>query len=238
MRYHVDARSRQLGGTGLAATGTDALWLNPAGLATTERLTAAATTEQRFGVRGLHLTSVGLRTPQGFGLRMAALTAPGYAVNRVGVLYGRKVADRWTVGAAFDLLYRSVDGYGGDLAVATGAGLQFHWSKSLTLACALFQSLPSDGVPGWIAVGGSYRPGPNVAMFLDVERAMSKTALRCGVEYLPVSTITLRAGVRSRTEEVSLGVAYRLLKRWEVSVGTASHLRLGTSPVFGLVLRP
>ncbi|MEL7159714.1 MAG: hypothetical protein AAFN92_03070, partial [Bacteroidota bacterium] len=79
---------------------------NPAGLAGTEvkQFGAGATAEQRFGHSELTLASLGATygtNAGGFGLQLASFGFDTYRENQVGLAYGRRLSQKFTIGAEF-----------------------------------------------------------------------------------------------------------------------------------------
>ncbi|MBB4078090.1 hypothetical protein GGR28_000691 [Lewinella aquimaris] len=235
---NFDTRSRSLGGAGLTSVGVDALWTNPAGLSNTERTAAAASAEQRFGINDLTIASVGIVLPQGFGARLASFTLPGYAEQRTGIGYGRRLTERWSIGTELDFYNQTTHGYGSKRQLAAGLGMHYQAIADLTLAVRLYHPFARKGHSPRISLGTAYRLSGQLLLLLEWERFRQGNAWRAGIEYQPDPSISLRAGVIGATGELSLGIGYRVLRRFELNAAAVAHARLGVSPSVGIVLRP
>ncbi len=235
----LDFRSRALGRTGVTATGVEALWSNPAGLATTRSLAATATTEQRFGVRDLSIHAAGVALPGGIGLQLASFAYAGLAEQRLGVAYGRRLSDRIRLGVELIGLFTRFPGQASELRTVPGIGLSSRLSDRLDIGIHLV------GIPGekkigpWLAVGGSYRPSDQLLITAEIQSSPEHPVQMCvGLEYRVGERFALRGGGASAPAQLSFGSAYRIAGRLEVGFTAAYHRQLGVSPLVGFTLYP
>lgn len=242
-----DVRSRSMGGTGLNATGIDALWTNPAGLARdADRVQASATVEQRFGLSDLSIANAGVaigRPIGGFGLQLASFGFDAHRENRLGVAYGRRLTDNFSIGAEFAAFGTTTTNYASTFNVTFGLGAQLYILPELRVGARIFsplrvERLPEEYLPQLLALGVSYRPTKqlliNVEAHQDVDFA---TRIRSGVEYLPAEELSIRLGIATSATELSFGLGYQIFEGFDLSAGATWHEVLGVWPTVGIRYR-
>ena len=241
----TDMRSRALGGTGLAAGGLNALWTNPAGLATlgAGEFGAAAGAEQRWGLSQLRLLNVGGVYGTGlggFGGRLATFGFEAYRETRFGLSYGRSITDRFHVGAGFHGFASSTAGYAGTFDVTISLGGQLVIVDELSVGAYLFspvrrERIEEEYLPQLLALGFAYTPTDQLRVNVEAHQGTEYPArFRLGLEYIPVAVVSIRLGVVTRESELTFGLGYTVLPGLEVSGGAGWHEVLGLSPGFGL----
>jgi len=239
-----DVRSRMMGGTGLAAGGIDALWTNPAGLVkTTARVEAAATAEQRFGLSELTNATIGGAYGLGrggIGLQLASFGFDTYRETRVGLAYGRKLSEKFSLGAEFTGFATSTEGYASTFDVTFGIGMQLEIIPELHVGARIFspfrtERLPDEYLPQLLALGLSYRPSDKVIINAEVHQDADHPArFRAGVEYLPAEQFSIRLGVATESPELSFGIGYEFIDGLDLSAGAVWHEVLGVWPGVGV----
>ena len=241
----VDARSRFLGGTGLAARGLDAVWINPAGLGDLNEgeLGGAAGAEQRWGLSELNGANLGAVYGTGFGgfgIQLASFGFSSYRENRFGISYGRRVLDNLTIGAEFAGFAITTEGYASTFDLTFGLGAQLQVIKELAVGVRIFsplrvERLTDEYLPQVLSLGLQYRPTDQLLMNLEAEQNSEyPVRFRAGLEYLSVEAVSIRLGVVTADSELSFGIGYRVLESLELTGGAAYHEVLGLSPAFGL----
>lgn len=242
-----DVRSRLLGGTGLNAEGIDALWTNPAGLAHTgETAQAGAGVEQRFGISDLNMAYIGgvYGRPNGsFGVQLASFGFDTYRENRLGVAYGRKLTDNFSIGADFAAFATSTEGYASTFDVTFGLGAQLRIIPELSIGVRIFslarvERLPEEYLPQLLALGLTYQPTDQLLINAEVHQDTDHPArFRMGMEYLPVEQLSIRVGVATQAAELSFGLGYQILEQLDLSAGAVWHEVLGVFPTVGVRYR-
>lgn len=242
-----DIRARLLGGTGLTANGIDALWTNPAGLATADKKVAAsATAEQRFGLSELTLANIGVAYGTdlgGFGLQLGSFGFDRYRETRLGLTYGRKLSENFTVGAEFTGFATNTEGYASTFDLTFGLGMQLRILPELSVGARIFspfrtERLPDEYLPQLLAVGFSYQPSEQIKLNVEVHQdAEFPTRFRAGLEYLPAEQLSVRLGVATEMAELSFGLGYEIIEGVDLSAGAVWHEVLGVWPGVGLSWR-
>ncbi|TXF90461.1 hypothetical protein FUA23_06650 [Neolewinella aurantiaca] len=240
-----DIRSRLMGGTGISATGIDGLWTNPAGLSGSEQKTvsAAASAEQRFGISELTSANIGATYgvgAGGFGLQLASFGFDTYRETRVGLAYGRKITDKFSIGADFAGFATNTEAYASTFDVTFGLGMQLEIIPELHVGARIFSPFrmerqADEYLPQLLAIGLSYRPSDKIILNAEVHQDTDHPArVRVGAEYLPAEQLSIRLGVATEASEVSFGLGYEVADRLDISAGAVWHEILGVWPGVGV----
>lgn len=242
-----DLRSRATGGTGLTATGIDAVWTNPAGLARAgEFFSAAATAEQRFGLTEFQTITGGAVLPTdfgGFALQLANFGWSSYGETRIGVGYGRLLSDNFSIGAELTGFATQTEGYESTFDLTFGLGFQLTVTEEIYVGARVFSPLrieraPDEDLPQLLAVGGSYRPSDKLR--IDAEAHLDAefpVRVRVGATYLPAEQLEIMLGVTTSEAELSFGLGYQVLSDLRIRAAAVYHETLDLSPAIGLVWR-
>jgi len=239
-----DIRSRLMGGTGISAQGIDALWTNPAGLAHTgENLQAGASAEQRFGISDLTMATAGAtygRGLGGFGLQLGSFGFDAYNETRLGVAYGRKLSEKFSIGADFSAFATSTEGYASTFDITFGLGAQLEIIPELSIGARIFspfrtERLPDEYLPQLLAIGLQYQPTDQLIFNAEFHQDTNHPGrFRGGLEYLPAEEISIRLGVATEATELSFGLGYQIIEKLDISAGAVWHEVLGVWPAVGV----
>jgi len=239
-----DVRSRLMGGTGLNAAGIDALWTNPAGLAAAEeQIAGSATAEQRFGLSELTTANIGATYGTGlggFGLQLGSFGFDAYRETRIGLAYGRRITDKFSIGADFAGFATATEGYASTFDVTFGIGMQLEILPELSIGARIFspfrtERIPDEYLPQLLAVGLSYRPSDKIIINAEAHQdAEFPVRFRAGLEYLPAEQLSVRFGVATELAELSFGLGYEVLEGLDISAGAVWHEVLGVWPGVGI----
>lgn len=239
-----DIRSRLMGGTGLNAGGIDALWTNPAGLAKAEdKIAAGATVEQRFGLSELNTATIGATYGTGlggFGLQLGSFGFDTYRENRVGISYGRKLTDKFSIGADFAGFATSTEGYASTFDLTFGLGMQLEIIPEFHVAARIFspfraERLPDEYLPQLLALGFSYHPSDKIIINVEAHQDTDHPLrIRAGIEYMPAEELSIRMGVATESSELSFGLGYQVIEGLDISAGAVWHEVLGVWPGIGV----
>ncbi|NJC25003.1 PorV/PorQ family protein [Neolewinella antarctica] len=240
-----DARSQFMGGTGVAATGLDALWTNPAGFGALRKgeVGAGAGAEQRWGISELTVANAGVTYGTGFGgfgVQLASFGFDGYRENRLGLSYGRQITEQLSIGADFHGFTTSTEGYASSFNVTFGLGARLQVIKDLAVGARIFspfrsERLPDEYLPQILAIGATYTPTDQLTFNLEAHQDTDHPVrFRAGLEYLPAEQIRIRLGVATEASELSFGVGYVVGPGIELNIGSVYHEVLGLRPGFGM----
>lgn len=241
---YAGTRGRALGGSGVAFTGAHAAWTNPAGLGRLDRLGVNLSGEQRFGLSELQQLTLGAAIPAklgGFGL---TLTSFGYSTlreNRIGISYGRTLAQNFRLGAELIGWNASIEGYDSQFAATFSIGVQVDVLPELTLGFRALSPLRvatagDEILPQLFTVGLGYQASKKVLILAEVQQDLDFPArFRAGLEYTVSEAFDLRFGVASGPAEMSFGAGYLATDQIRIEVVAAYHETLGLTPGVGIV---
>ena len=236
--YFPGAAAQAMGGTGVVSTGPRALFVNPAGLGRTEVSAVEIGAYQPFGVSELtHLNAAGvLATGAGsFGLTVNYFGFDLYNEQRIGLAYGRRLAERFYLGAQLNYLGLDLAEYGSRGLVSFELGIQSDISQTVRLGAALRnpvrQSLNEDvQLPSVLVIGLDYEPSTKAQLLLEVEKDIDRPIrLRTGLEYRFLEALALRIGLRTAPAEPTFGLGIRAGERLRIDAAGAVHPNLGWS---------
>ena len=236
--YFPGTRAQSMGGTGITATGTRALFLNPAGLARTKAKTFELGVWQPFGLAELNHLNAAAALPLKsgtFGLSINYFGFDLYNEQRIGLAYGRRLAERFYLGAQLNYLALNIPEYGNRGLVSFEIGLQSDISPTVHLAAVVRNPVRQELVeaiqlPSVLAVGVDYEPSSKTQLLLEVEKAIDRPLrLRAGAEYRFVDALQLRIGLRTAPAEPTFGLGIRPGTRLRIDLAGAVHPTLGWS---------
>ncbi len=232
-----DARSAALGGamTGMTENGWSLL-VNPAGMGYFEGSEVDISfTPQPFGIAGL--SDIGFAA-----ISKTAIGSIGIGVQRFGNTLYRELTT--SVGYARDLngfgvgiaLHRysvTIERYGSASTLGIGCGIQVRFLSALRWGISLHNmnaptiGMAQEKLPQQFQVGVAYLPEVNVRFTFDVHKqTAAEFSLRCGVEYVVLSAIALRAGFSEEPSEISGGFGTQF-SSFQFDYGMTYHSVLG-----------
>lgn len=202
-----------------------------------------------FGLRELQNTALALLVPLGWGVVSSTARTFGFSQFRntqLGVGVSRRLSGPSLPGGAVGLLliydHTSTAGYGsaGTVGGVIGGAVELSSSLLLGLQAANIHRSPDHStstLPQQLSVGIAYRPTERVQLLVDLQKhARYPVALRSGLEFQPVSALTLRTGMATMPRLLSAGIG---LSTGAVDGGLAFvyHYALGWSPALSLGTR-
>lgn len=171
----------------------------------------------------------------GAGFELAHSGIEAYREQQLKLVYGRKLASNWSLGASLDVLHLSAPEYGSVTGFTFGIGLLARVMPTIWLASRVQnpvqQNLSVAPLPTVFSLGGAWKPGTHFALLAGVEKELERTGqVKCGLEYRPVEKVVFRAGVRSRPARFSLGAGVMMKNGLTIDAATEWHQFLGLTP--------
>jgi hypothetical protein len=232
-----------LGGAGLAIPSPGAGLSNPArlGLPFHHVLFAAAALPyglpgwQSFQAQFLH--RIDQRSGIGAGLLHAGLDV--YREQRFQLGYGRRMGERFLLGAEFAYLRVAAAEYGSAGGVAAALSLLSRPLPELWIAARLQPSMGvrlSDWpVPDRLQFAAGWQRSDALLLLAELEKDIDRPAeLKFGVEYRPSALLRLRCGMRSSPARPAMGVGLRLKNGLVLDTAAEWHPVLGITPALAL----
>lgn len=251
------AGARQAGMANAALTFTD-IWSsfhNQAGLGYVQGFTGGAFYESRFLVDGLAFAGFAAAMPLGKGAIGLNYSNFGYSVyneGKLGLAYGMKLADRFSMGVQINYQNTTIAAadYGSRGVLTAEVGFRMEVSDNVTVAAHLFNpsrttlidnsdlSIPDEKIPTVIRLGAGYQISEDVLFAGEVEKDIDQNALfRGGIEYQPADILYLRVGASTEPNLFSFGMGLKF-EGFQFDLATSYHSLLGYSPQVSLTYNP
>ena len=236
---NAGARGAAMSNASVAFNDINSAFSNQAGLAFVENISFCAYGERRFLAEGLNSLLFAAAVP------LKSYGTGGfndYNEQKIGLSYARKLAKNFSIGAQLDYLSTRIPDYGVAGTVTVEIGLLANINKQVSIGAHVYNPVNSklnstDRLPALINVGVSYSPSPKVMMSGQLEKDINNQPLkgRFGLEYKPVSILSLRAGfVASQVSMASFGFGI-LLKDLQIDVASSYHQVLGITPSLSII---
>ena len=232
-----------MGHTGVAATDLFGGSANQAGLAFLELSAIGISTQRSFFVEGIdrHLATAALVTNSGtFGIQARYFGYPAYNEQIIGVAYGRKLTDHFSIGVQFDYLGLKISEYGTASAFTFEAGLLYELNSEVRVGAHIYNPIQvtigelENPVPSIFALGLNYRPSEKVVIALEGEKDFNNPLnIKGGIEYRLADWIGLRLGTTTQPVLITSGVGFQL-DNLHIDIATSIHSYLGLTPMASL----
>ena len=244
------ARSAGLANAGLNFTDIWSIYHNQAGLGYIQSPVASVFYQNKFLISDFAYAGFAGALPLGNGSIGVSYTNFGYSAyneGKLGLAYGMKLSDRFSVGV--QLNYHSIrinaDGYGNRGALSADVGFRLQVSERVSLAAHItnptrtkLNDFDDERIPTLIRFGGAYQISDDLMATGEVEKDIDmKPTFRAGVEYQPVDILFLRIGASSNPGLFAFGFGLNL-DAFKLDLSTTYHSILGYSPQIALTYAP
>jgi hypothetical protein len=228
---------------------------NQAGLAYIDGFAAGAFYENRFLVDGMSFAGFAGAMPLGNGAIGLNYTNFGFSVyneGKLGLNYGMKLSDRFSVGVQLNYQTTRIatEDYGNAGALTAELGARMEVSERVTVAAHLFNptratlidngdnALPDEKIPTVLRLGAGYQISDDVLFAGEVEKDIDQKALfRGGIEYQPVDIFFLRLGASTEPNLFSFGLGVKF-DNFQFDLASTYNSLLGYSPQISLNYNP
>jgi hypothetical protein len=242
----LGARAQGMAGCGAAIAGD--LWdaqNNQSGLAFIKTFQAGAFYESRFLVNdlGMKAFAAALPTKQGvFDLDVSSFGFKLYSENKAGIGYSKAFGTKFAASVQIDYFNTHIaENYGSASTFCGEFGLMATPVKNLTVGFHMFNPTRSklsgnlsERLPTIMRLGTVYNFSDRVLVSVEAEKDVDyKPVLRGGIEYRPIETFYLRAGVASQPNMMAFGCGI-IMKKLRLDIASTFHSVLGFSPSVGL----
>lgn len=189
----------------------------------------AAPEAPRYGVLGL--------TAQRFGGRL-------YSEQRLGLGYGYRLGTV-QLGGRVEVLQTSLESLGSRRVVVASLGGQADIiPRRLTFGATLYNLTQArlapyqdERVPTVLRAGLAWRAATKVLLLAETEKDVEQDAdFKAGLEYQPVPTLALRAGLSSLTSQLTGGVGFQA-GQFQFDYAAGWHEALGLSQLVSVAWR-
>ncbi len=244
----VGARSAGLAHTSVTLTDVWSTHHNQAGLAYLDAPSFALNYENKFMLNdvGIGALAIGIPTRSGtFGLLLHSQQVLDYAENKYSLSYGRKLAERFSVGLALNYnTIRFPDVYGKSNAITADLGFRVEISKELTAAGHVYNinraklnTTTTEYIPTIMRFGLNYTFSKKVFLAAEAQKDLdAPLVIRAGAEYKVIDQLAVRIGISTNPTLNAFGFGL-YLKQFVLDVAASWHQTLGFSPQLGMCYR-
>ncbi len=218
---------------------------NQAGLASIDQLSIGLYVENKFLLSSLSYKAVGILIPVAPGTIGFTLTRYGDALfneTSIGVSYGRKLSDQFSIG--LQLFHYAVSqgrelGNAGKLSFQ--GGFIYNVDEKLRMGVQIFNPtlLKKEAnlivLATIIRVGMDYQLNNNLLGIIEFSgNSESGNGLNAGFEYLSSENLAIRLGYSSQVQEITFGIGLHL-KKLSFDFSSSIHSTLGYSPQISII---
>jgi len=165
-----------------------------------------------------------------------------YRENAFSLLAAYPLYSRLHLGGKISLYNLAISGYGSASTVTFSLGAVYKLLDNLSFGFSPgnIPGFPANHLqsqlPAAFIFGAAYRPHPQLQILLDYHRENRFPAeLKCGLEYILLEKIVLRAGISSETNIFACGTDL-LFRRGKFSYAFRNHPYLGIEQTMGVSL--
>lgn len=240
------ARSSAMGNSSVALSDFWSVHNNPAGTAWMKGLGAGIHGENRFLLKELTYTSLGLvygSAAGSFGLDLNYSGTALFNEIRAGFSYARKFGKYFAAGVKLDY-YRvhAGEGYGSKNLFSCELGLLFKAERHISVGVHILNPVPvtivaqpKEMLPVVIRLGGVYAFSEEFMVTFEAEKDLDhKPVFRAGAEYHFVRLISARIGVQTNPTLFSFGIGLEF-SQWRFDLASGYNMVLGFSPGASLI---
>lgn len=215
------ARASALGGASVTLADAWSTTNNPGVLGVLNHCYAAVAYENRFFLPQVGMRSISFAAPLAsgtIGLIGHNYGFAGYANNRVGLGYGRKLSDFISIGVQVDYVQiRLGDIYGSRSTLVGELGMLVMPTDKIRIGAHLYNPTRSkladyddERVPTSLRIGGQYFFSEKVSIAAELDKDTDlKLNIKSGIEYIPVESLFIRVGFATAQNTFNLGFGYK-----------------------------
>ena len=219
---------------------------NQAGLAFVEKMSVGISTQNFFLVEGGISAHYGVFAlpvkKQGvFGISVNYFGDNSFNQSKIGIGYGRKLAENVSVGLQLDYIGTKTIEAGTGSAFTFDLGILYQPVKTLTIGAKAFNPIRAktgldyeEELPAIINVGLAYQPSEKIMICAEGEQNIDDDLrAKFGVEYHIIDQLFLRGGYISNPSMYTCGIGVTI-KALKIDISSQFHQQLGLSPGLGL----
>lgn len=243
------ARSSALGGTSSLISDFWSAENNPAGLGFVENWAGGISYENHFLLNEMSYKSFVFAYPTkkgAFGLSVGQFGYSLYQENKIGLSYGQKLSDVFSMGVQLNILNTSIAGnYGSSSGLSANIGLMADLSDEVRVSAVVvnpsrtkLSEFNDERLPTLLKLGVSYEFSKKVQLLSEIEKDIDyKANAKFGLEYLAAENFFVRIGYNSEPSVSSFGFGYRK-KDFVVDLSSSFHSTIGFRPQISISFIP
>ena len=233
-----DARSESLGRTLSVAGEKATLWGNPAAIAASHKKQITLGGQSRFLLTDVQMIHAGMafaKKEQQFGFSTQYFGNQYLKNWTIGAQYARKLLEKLDAGIRIRGGQLDLDTYGKRTYFDADLGIQTKLNHQLSFGALLqnlmrFRTAEQEQAGTILRLGVAYLPSKKVRMQAEILQDFAQgLGFQAGVEYLPISSLAVRIGMRTNPITPSFGVAYTINNKFTIDSFATYNLDLGMS---------
>jgi hypothetical protein len=237
--HFLGARSEAVANAVTADDSLNAVFHNPAGLATASKTAIIASFQKLYAVKDMQSGALAciIPTPSNtFGLTLHHTGITNYAEHNIGISYAKKFFPKLTAGVRLNGSIFNAREYGSQFNFTFDIGLNTLIFKDLNIGFyiqnPIIKSLDNDlAPPSVFHLGAAYRLSDKVKILSSIEKhILYPAAFKMGLEYNVALNLALRCGFNTLPARMSFGIGFQWLKNWSIDCALTSHAVLGLTP--------
>jgi len=219
---------------------------NQATLAFVENASAGISTQNFYLIEGglnAHYAVAALPTNKAgvFGLSANYAGDNTFNQTKIGLAYGRKLAENVGIGVQLDYVGTKTETVGTGAAFTFDIGLLYKPVKNLSIGAKVFNPIRAktgmdyeEEIPSIINVGIAYMPSTKVTICIEGEQNIQDDIrFKAGAEYNIIEQLYLRGGYLSNPSMLTAGLGIKI-KSLNLDFSSQFHQQLGLIPGVGI----
>ncbi|HBS88733.1 MAG: hypothetical protein A2W91_19005 [Bacteroidetes bacterium GWF2_38_335] len=239
--YPTGARSSGMGNASVMLSDVWSGYNNQAGLGNIETTQLGFHFENKFAIPEYSLQSFSGAFPVQsgtFGLNLSYFGYGQYNESKIGLGFGKKLAEHFSLGIQLDYLNTYISNmYGNHGAVTGEIGFIAEPIENLFIGGHLFNPTKakiaeynSERIPTLFRIGMGYNFRDKAFLAIETEKDIDyNPVFKAGLEFRLIEKLMLRAGISTNPVQNSFGITYSLGK-FKVDIAFATHRELGMIP--------
>ena len=240
------ARSNSMGNASVTLQDVFSAQNNQAAMAFIEAPAAGISTQNYFLVEGGISSHYGVfampvQKAGVFGLSANYTGDNTFNQTKIGLGYGRKLAENVAVGLQLDYVGTKTSEVGSGAAFTFDIGVLYQPNKVLSIGAKVFNPVRAknnldfeEELPSIINVGFAYQPSEKIVVCIEGEQNLQDDLrIKSGVEYHIIDQLYLRAGYLSNPSMFTTGIGLKI-KTLQLDLSSQFHQQLGVTPGLGI----
>jgi len=239
-------RANALGNASVALEDVFSAQNNPAGMDFVEETSLGLSTQNFFlledGINAFYAAGVlPVQRLGSFGLTTHYTGDPTFNQAKIGIGYGKKLAEALSIGIQLDLINTKIEEIGSGQAFTFDVGILYKPAKSLAIGARAFNPIRAENgmeyaeeLPAIISAGIAWKLSDKVLLCAEGEQELNQDLrIKSGLEYHIIDALYLRGGYLSNPSVYTCGLGLSL-KTFQLDASAQFHQQLGLSPGVGL----
>jgi len=235
-----------IGGNRVALQDEQALFGNQAGLAWIEDKSIHLGAQSIFLLEDARFLNAGFALPTSsgtFGLSLSSLHFASLDHQRIGLGYGRKLAENLSIGGQVNTWIYQIDEYGSTTTLSFELGAQYEILKGLIAGFHVESPVQvalseEEDLPTILTAGFAYTPSNKLGLFAQAQKGLdTELTMAFGIDYALAQAMRLRLGLDTQAETFTFGISYQIKELLRLDLASSYHSVLGFSPNFGATIR-